>query len=687
MDGTARDDLRSDTAVGEDTASLVEAALQLRWRAPELALLLVDRAAAPGSGMAGTADLLAAASLNRLGREVEAGQRALAALRCAGPYASEPDASEPELARQLRVELAVGAVAVGAAGAALAVLRPVLQAGPGIRPAVRATALVQLAAALTELERDDGAALALEEADELYRHDADLEAIPAVLLRGTVRALRSSQHRRRGELAAAEAAARDGLELLSELSSPADDGCGIGARLVLELVLTLLDRGELRAAARAADPVVSSSVRAAAAPARGWLHLALATRMHQPGGRHREALALLGDAIDAAGRHLLDPVLAGCFDGQSRIHEERGELAEALQCLRSAHAAEYRHRRVSDALRIELIEEFGAPRRDVAGLADQLTDLVGTPSARHRPPRHGGDRAASAAVPDPAEAVGAAAVGTEAAVGAAAAVDTEAAVGVRLAEIAEPVHHDPEPEADSGRARHRRDGRERFPVAELLLAAGRSSRGDPERRRAANRPEAAPDDAAAVPDDAAVPEHVAPEHVAPEHVAPEHVAPEHVAPEHAAPEHAAPEHAAPEHAAPEHAAPEHAAPEHETAGPDVILPLGTAAGSAVSAEPGRTGQAAPPTLISKLPLDEIGLGDLLAEALAAFEEGRRSRVTAAGAAGRPPTDGAARQPPAEPLAQVAGCGPERAEPAEPAELAGEQVWQPPDIRRHSAAGE
>jgi tetratricopeptide (TPR) repeat protein len=465
VDGTAHEDLRSATAAGgEDAPALVESALQLRWRAPELALLLADQAGGATGDV--ITDLLAAASLNRLGREVEAGQRALAGLRRAGS-----DESNRDLRCELRVELAAGAVAVGGVGAAMALLRPVLEAESGAVPSVRATALVQLAVVLTVLERHDGAARALQEADDLYRGDAELEPIPAVLLRGTVRALRSSHHRRHGELAAAESAARDGLELLSELSSPAHDGGAIGARLVLELVLALLDRGEPRAAARAAATVVGSSVRAAAAPSRGWLHLALATRVHLPAGRHREALGLLGDAVDAAERHLLHPVLAECLGGLCRIHEERGEHAEALRCLRSAHAAEYRQRRAADALRIELIEEYGTGRRDVAGLAEQLIGLIGTgrDRRRHEPPT-AADRAV-ALVP-PVHLIPAA---------------DPVAVGLSHADGTEPTDQDLGPAAGAGQGRHRSDGGQQRPVAELLSAAGHTGRGTRGRRRAEDR--------------------------------------------------------------------------------------------------------------------------------------------------------------------------------------------------------
>lgn len=741
MDGTAREDLRGDSAAGgEDAASLVESALQLRWRAPELALLLADRAAAAETGATTDlrAALLAAASLNRLGREVEAGVRALAALRYVAHGGTRGD-----LAQQLRVELAAGAAAVGASGAALAALRPVLEPGSGTTPAVRAAALVQLAALLSGLERPDGAVGALSEADDLCQGDTELEPLAGVLLRGTVAAVRAAHHRRHGEPAAAEAAAQHGLVLLSDLPTPAQDGGAIDTRLTLEKVLALLDRAELGAAMRAAEAVVASSVRAAAAPWRGWLHLALATRVHLPAGRHREAQALLGEAVDAAERHTLDPVLAECLDGLCRVHEERGEYSEALRCLRSAHAAEYRHRRAADGLRVELLEEYGTGR----GLAGQVAALTGdrrdprrsqTPgpldpaSFRERAEvvlagTHPG-RAISVAVitvdssgshddsadgQSPVEALAgqlrkaapargvlgrldsdrfavllpgagrAAALDWSRRLRAAVAAESSGpsaggsvTIGVGVAEhdagagadeliaaadrdmatvrshghdkageadgdaavrtvLAPPVHpiapvapvvaagpridgigpaerdaEPAEPEPGGRRARHRRDGSRQLPVAELLSAAGRTSRGGPGRRRAEDRLDVSGDKAAP--------------------------AQHKMSGDRAAPA------------------------EHTAVGPDVTVAHEETPAPTSRADLDRSEPTTPVTLVSEPPLGarelvdgsldsatladrigmdcsrEVGLGDLLAEALAAFEQGRRSRVPGAEQAWQPP---------------------------------------------------
>src|ERR671917_633763 len=79
VSSTAREGVRTGTSVnGSEAASLVESAMLLRWRAPELALLLADRAvtAAQDDQMAVLrADYLAVFALNRLGRHGEAAQR------------------------------------------------------------------------------------------------------------------------------------------------------------------------------------------------------------------------------------------------------------------------------------------------------------------------------------------------------------------------------------------------------------------------------------------------------------------------------------------------------------------------------------------------------------------------------------------------------------------------------------
>ncbi|MGB9279468.1 MAG: hypothetical protein WCB57_05160, partial [Pseudonocardiaceae bacterium] len=161
MSSTAREEVRTGmpSSTGE-AASLVESAMLLRWRAPELALLLADRAvtAAQDDKMAVLqADYLAVFALNRLGRHGEAAHRLIPAIR---------DTDTPAgLRHELHVELAHCAAALGESATALGAVRAVLGAGDDVSPVLRGRALVAVAEASVALGRDDLATSALNEAD------------------------------------------------------------------------------------------------------------------------------------------------------------------------------------------------------------------------------------------------------------------------------------------------------------------------------------------------------------------------------------------------------------------------------------------------------------------------------------------------------------------------------------------
>ncbi|MGQ0776329.1 MAG: hypothetical protein ACT4NY_18200 [Pseudonocardiales bacterium] len=375
MDVTPRDKVRDGMpAGGSEAASLVESAMLLRWRAPELALLLADRAAAAAGEDRVTvlrADHLAVFALNRLERHAQAVHRLLPAIR---------DADTPtELRNELQVELAHCAVGLGEPATALAAVRPVLAAGEDVAPVLRGAALVVVAESVEfsgALGRGDVVSCALEEADELFREDQHLDRDTALLLRATAKAVNAVRHRRSDAAAEAETQARAGCELLTGLADPEHDSGQVSGRLMLEIVLALLDRGEGEAAAREARPMLRRPVRAAGAGVVGWLRLALATRVHLAEGRHEPALALLADAVEVTQRHGVDAVLAECLEGLSQVHEVRGEFADALHCLRSARAAEARHRRTAERARSALLEHVGADRPDAVGLVDQIAALL-----------------------------------------------------------------------------------------------------------------------------------------------------------------------------------------------------------------------------------------------------------------------------------------------------------------------
>ena len=373
VSSTAREGIRTGMAPnGGEAASLVESAMLLRWRAPELALLLADRAVTAGQDdklAVLQADHVAVFALNRLGRHGEAAHRLFPAIRDAE--------TPPGLRHELHVELAHCAVALGEAATALGAVRAVLAAGDDVAPVLRGGALVAVAEASAALGRDDLATSALDEADELYREDPSLDHDTALLLRAAVRAVDAARHRRRDAGAVAEAKAREGRDLLAGLADPEHDSGEVSARLMLEIALALLDRGAGDAAMQEVRPLLRRPVRAAAAAAVGRLRLALATRVHLAEGRHEPALTLLADAVEGAQRYGVDVVLAECLEGLSHVHEARGEFADALHCVRAARAAEGRHRRDVEAARCTLLENCGSARREEARLVGQVAALLG----------------------------------------------------------------------------------------------------------------------------------------------------------------------------------------------------------------------------------------------------------------------------------------------------------------------
>ena len=360
------------SANGGEAASLVESAMLLRWRAPELALLLADRAvtAAQDDKMAVLqADHFAVFALNRLGRYGQAARRLFPTIRDAD--------TSPGLRHELNVELAHCAAALGEPAIALDAVRAVLAAGEDITPMLRGRALVAAAEASVILDRDDLVTSTLNEADELYREDSSLDHDTALLLRAAARATDATRYRCRGAVGKAEAKAREGRELLIGLADPEHDSGEVSARLMLEIVLALLDRDAGEAATQEVRPLLRRPVRAAAAGPVGRLRLALATRVYLAEGRHEPALTLLADAVEGAQRHGVDAVLAECLEGLSHVHEARGEFVDALHCMRAARAAEGRHRRDVQAARSVLLENCGTVRRDEARVVDQIAVLLG----------------------------------------------------------------------------------------------------------------------------------------------------------------------------------------------------------------------------------------------------------------------------------------------------------------------
>ncbi|SES17908.1 hypothetical protein SAMN05216188_1252 [Lentzea xinjiangensis] len=365
---------RGETQANVEVSTLVVPAWRLRWRAPELALVLGERALALASARHDESDRLRAESLvvfagNRVGRGVHVAERAIDALKAAEA------AGEHETAWLLRVELAACARSVGAPLTGFAAVTPVLEA-PDVPAELRASALVQASECLVTVGRGDEPTRALAEADQLYVADTTLDDDTRLLLRGLIRAVQAAQHRRWGDIAAAIGAAREGLDLLSRFADPsADSGQGLG-RLTLELVLALMDANRLLDASEAGAPVLDRPVRAPSASTTGWLRLALATRVHLPAGRVGLAREMLREAAASAERHQLDTLLAESLLALAHVHEVSGELADALTDLRSAHAAERRRARAVYAVRARLAAEFAGIHRQPADLHRQLAELL-----------------------------------------------------------------------------------------------------------------------------------------------------------------------------------------------------------------------------------------------------------------------------------------------------------------------
>ncbi|WP_243789547.1 hypothetical protein [Saccharopolyspora gloriosae] len=337
---------------------LFEPAWQMRWRVPELALVLGDQAVAQARRVGDRslrlrAEAVALFASNRLGHGVAVTNRAITAVRDA------ERAGDHEIAAELRVELACCARTAGGYEVALRVLQPVLER-ERIEPSLRAHALLELAAALPGKQREAERSEALDEAERLYAAATELNRDTSRLLLARVRTARAGHLRRNGDFDQAARSAEAGLALLDRLGDPAAESGELRARLVLEQVHSLLDLGRRGEAVEAASPVIRTPVRAAAAGPSGWLRLALATRVHLPSGELAAAVRLLNDAAANAERHKLDCLLTESLSMSSQTHERAEEYVEALATLRRAYAADRRWRAAVHSARVRLLEEFPA---------------------------------------------------------------------------------------------------------------------------------------------------------------------------------------------------------------------------------------------------------------------------------------------------------------------------------------
>ena len=357
----------------------MSSAARLRWRAPELTLLLADRAStsAAANGEEAVrlrAEVLAVFACNQLGRGASAGGRAVRALRAAQAVGAQVTE------RLVRVELAACATDASSPAAALSLLQQVLASRRRVAPTARAAAMVAAADALAKLGGGPEVPELLIAADGLYDASRAVEPDAVLLRRGVVHGRLAAHHRRTGDHRGAERVARAGLALLDELSDGQLETGQVSGALTLELVLALLDSAREAEAVLAAQTLLRKSVRPAGAPAACWLRLALVSRVHAPAGRYGLARRLVGDAAFLAERHQLDSLLAECHQLQSQLHEQCAELPDALVSLRAALFAERRWRSCTGELRTLLAAEFGTPP-SAAQLRSELAAMVAGASA------------------------------------------------------------------------------------------------------------------------------------------------------------------------------------------------------------------------------------------------------------------------------------------------------------------
>ncbi|UJW32364.1 hypothetical protein L3Q67_00835 [Saccharothrix sp. AJ9571] len=349
---------------------LLDRASELRLRAPELALVLGERAASLAEAAGSDQAWLRAESLVVFAR-VRLGDRASVTARTVAALRSAEHLGYSLLAARLRTDLAVCARSVGMPLTGLALLRPVL-AEPGLTPGERATALCHLVGCMAQLGRKQELDRVLLEADRLCLSDENSDGDSRLVMRSLVRVGMSGHRRRHGDLTGAADAARTGLGFIEQLRDPSADGGLARSRLVLQLVCTLLDRGNIEMALELAEPVLDSPPRAGGIGPASWLRLAVATRVHLSTGAPEAAGALLREAVYDADRHGLHSLTAKLLLELAHVEERLGRPADALECLRRSRAAEQVHLRMRRQACAVLGGEFGGGEQAPVDLTDVL---------------------------------------------------------------------------------------------------------------------------------------------------------------------------------------------------------------------------------------------------------------------------------------------------------------------------
>lgn len=360
---------------------LIERAGEVRLRAPELTAVLGERAAALAE-QAGAQDQWIQAEALAVHAAVRLGDRAAVVGRAVAVLRAAEAAGYRVLAARLRNDVAVCARSAGIPLTALAVLRPVL-ADVSLPPAPRAAALAHLVGCLAYAGNKPELDQLLVEADRLCAADESVDPDSRFVLRALLHVAASAHHRRHGELARATEMARAGLGLLAQLTDESADGGVVRIRLVLELVCSLLDQGQVDDALELAESVLAKPIRAAEVAPAGWLRLAIATRAHLPAGAADAASRLLRDAAHEAELHGLHGLASQVWQELGHIEEKLRGPAEALACLHSSRAADRAHSHARRKACAVLTAEFGTGEQS----PDEFAGVLGkAPRAESRVP-------------------------------------------------------------------------------------------------------------------------------------------------------------------------------------------------------------------------------------------------------------------------------------------------------------
>ncbi|GAA4661993.1 hypothetical protein [Amycolatopsis dongchuanensis] len=356
--------------------NLLRQAAVLGLRAPELTVVFGERAASLAE-TAGSDELWVRAESSVVSARVRLGWRAGTVGRAVAVLRAAEDAGEAALAAGLRTDLALCARSVGVPLTGLAALRPVLDMAE-VGGVSKAAALCQLVGCLSQFGRKPELDRTLAEADRLCGADDDLDGDDRLLARALVRVAMSAHRRRHADIMGAADAARTGLGLLEQLEDPGCDGGVVRVRLILQLVCSLLDRGDTENAAEIAESVLVEPERAASVAPLGWLRMAVATRVLLPAGSVEAAAVMLRDAVHSTDRHGLPALTARLWAELAHVEERLGRASEAIECLHHSRAAEHVHARARRQAMGMLAGEFGNGGHATLDLDDVLRVISGS---------------------------------------------------------------------------------------------------------------------------------------------------------------------------------------------------------------------------------------------------------------------------------------------------------------------